>query len=162
MTKRQSNLILIAVAILVTTLGVGGYINQKSKDTNVTPRIINELINPYSQALKNRDYKLAYEKFTSKNYKEKYSFDDFVSAQENNIKKYGAFIDLKPLSGLFLTQKRMHKPWKFIGTLRYRGLKKQERIQIEIARSEKGDFLIDNTFLSLLQYDPRSNEPMIF
>jgi len=162
MTKKQNNLILIAVAVLVTFLGVGGYFNQKQRDSDVSPKIISELIVPYSKALKNKDYKTAYYNFTTEDYQNSYSFEIFKKAQEENIKKYGDFIDIKPLSGLFLTQKRMHKPWRFVGTLRYRGLKKQERIQVEVSPTKDGRFLINNTFLSLLQYDPRSNEPMIF
>lgn len=162
MTKTQSNLILIAVAVLVTSLGVAGYFAQKNRDENITPRIISEVIVPYSNAIKNKEYEFAYQNLTTEDYKQKYSYDDFLSAQNSNNEKYGDLVDIKPLSGIFLTQKGMHKPWRFVGTLRYRGLKKQERVQIEIARDKNGKFLINNTFLSLLQYDSRSNEPMIF
>ena len=162
MTKKKSNLILAGVAIVVIILGVAGYLNQKNRDENVTPKIIEQLVDPYTQALKEGKYEYAYNNFTSDAYKNDNSLDEYIEAQKNNREKFGKLIDIEPLSGLFLQEKKMHKDWNFIGTLRYKAEQRQLRIQIEVIVSDEKKFLINNTYLSMLQYDSHSNQPMIF
>jgi hypothetical protein len=162
MTKKQSNLILIAVAIVVISLSLFAYFNQKNKDKNVTPQIVEELITPYAKALSNKNYEQAYKDYTTESFKNEYSYDEYLESQKENVAEYGIVEKIEPMTGIFLTQKRMYQSWHFIGTLRYVGSKKQERIQVEVVKSDSGKFLINNTYYSFLQYDARSNEPKIF
>lgn len=159
MTKKQSNLILGVLLALVIALGIFGYLRQRQTDNNVTPVIMEHLVKPYYNAISNRDYEFAYFKLTSDEFKKSYSLQQYVAAQNANFERFGKLKALKPISGLFLTERSESKPWIYKGTLMYIGEKDSVRIEIDVIY-EKNDFRIYQTFRSFLTIS--SVKPLIF
>jgi hypothetical protein len=148
MTRKQNNLILIGIAVVVITLSVFSFLNRSKVNDEVSPQIVNTLIEPYKQALNSGDYERAYSDFTSEEYREKYTLDTFMTIQNQNREYYGKINRLEPVSGLFLPEmKRKYTVYK--GTLAYQGERSGRRIVMEVVK-EDGEFKINKTYLSML------------
>jgi hypothetical protein len=157
MKKSTSNIIVFGVIAIVVTMGIVSYLIQKNTNDVVTPRIINEFVNPYTEAIQNQNYELAYEKFTSDEYKENYSLDEFIQKHRYNYEKYGKLQNIQSVSGLFLAEKEMHGPWTFKGTMMYLAEKGSQRIIIEVIEQED-KFKLYKTYRSFVSIRTKKDE----
>lgn len=157
MKKIYSNIIIFGVIALVVSMGVISFFIQKNTNEQIAPEINQKLIQPYSNAIKNKDYEFAYYKFTSDNYKEKYSLEEFIKKQELNIEQFGKLQNIISVSGLYLKEKSMHGPWTFKGTMMYNGEKKSQRIIFQIIK-EENTYKLYNSYRSFVSIRTKKSE----
>jgi hypothetical protein len=128
-------------------MSILAYIKQTNTNNTVNPRVIEELINPYEKLIKQADYETAYNEFTSKEYKSKYTLAQYLRAQDSNRTVFGNLELLKPVSGVFLKETVQDNKIIFKATFGYVGEKSTQRIIID-AIQENGKFKLYNTYNS--------------
>ncbi len=157
MKKIYSNIIVFGVITVVVTMGIISFYIQKQTNDIVTPRIINEFVNPYTNAIQNEDFEYAYENLTSEEYKESYTLKEFIQKHRLNNEKYGNLNEIKTISGLFLREKEMHGPWTFKGTMMYLAEKDTQRIIVEVIEKEDS-FKLYKTYRSFVSIRTKKDE----
>lgn len=173
MEKMKIRILVASIIAIVIALGIFGYFRHKSKSYEKVPDIVQQLIDPYRKALAERDFRFAYDEFTSSRYKNEHSFSEFLDAQLNNYSTFGRIVDIKPASGLFIKESLTTNPWDpttsnwiFKGTLLYEGEFKDSEGNPKIARImmdivlENGEYKIYDTYNSFVTIS--SIKPQIF
>ncbi len=147
--KNKSSVIVFAVFALVVILSIFAYYSQKEKNQIIGDKIYNELLKPYKEALVAKDYNTAYSKFTSNDYKKKYTLARFVTVQDSNLTVYGKIIDMTPITGIFVKENSPNGFSIFKGTIIYSAENNSRKIVIEVT-FENDSMKINRTYDSYL------------
>lgn len=148
MNKRNSNIITFSIIGFVLILSVTAFIIQKNSQEKLSPIIIEKLLKPYTNTLKQNDYESAYSLFTSVNYKRDYTLASYKAAQDSNFKVLGKTVDIVPASGIFVKEASKNYP-VFKATLIYKSEKISKVIVIDVV-FENGNPKIEKTYNSEL------------
>lgn len=140
------NIVWIIATVILIMSGVAFFV-QSGTSGKVNPLIMNELINPYKELISNGNYETAYSQFTSVDYKVKFTLNNYLAAQDSNMRNYGELKELRPVSGVFLKESAQGNKVVFKATFAYIGSKASQRIIID-AIKEDGKFKIYNTYNS--------------
>lgn len=157
MKKSTSNIIVFGVILIVVSMGITAFFMQKETNDLVKPKIMNDFITPYTNALKNGNYELAYNELTSEEFKEYYTLEEFIKKQELNKETYGDLENIQTVSGLFLKEKDMHGPWTFKGTMLYCAEKDTQRIIVEVINKDN-KFKLFKTYRSFVSIRTKKDE----
>lgn len=149
MKSNKSTLIVFGVLIAVIILSIMAYYNQKSKNQIIGDSINGELLIPYLSELQSGNYERAYQFFTSKDYKKKYTLARYKQAQDSNLVANGQIKSLKPLSGIFVRESAPGGLTVFKGTVLLESEKAKKNIVVEIT-IENDSMKINRTYDSYL------------
>jgi hypothetical protein len=139
---------IVWIVILVILIMSGlAYWTQSNTSGEVSPKIIKELIEPYTELIKNNNYEEAYFSFTSSDYRAKTTLAQYTRAQDSNFTHYGELVDIKPVSGVFLKETAKGNKIIFKATFGYIGSNKSQRIMLDAIR-EDGKYKLYNTYNS--------------
>ncbi len=160
MTKSRLHdiLLITGIVILTSVMGIIGFMQTKDLQSNTTPMLEQDLFIPYAKQVSNGYFKNAYDNFLSNSYKSKFGYAAYKKAQELNLEKYGKLKSLKPLSGIFISEKSKGK-WIYKGTLVYVGEKATQRITASI-EIENGKYKFFRTYPSSVTM--RDNIPLVY
>lgn len=145
--KAYAPVFLVLIAVII--MSIIAYQNFRRTEDIVTPKLMDELIEPYSRLIAQGEYEAAYEQFTSEDYKKEYTLARYLGAQDSNYQKYGRLYSIQPVSGILVSEKSQSKPWIYKGTFAYIAEKDTIRIVID-ATLEDGRFKIFKTYNSYL------------
>jgi hypothetical protein len=148
MNKKKSNIITYSIIGSVLILSVIAFIIQKNSQEKLNPIIIENLLTPYSNSLKMRDYERAYNSYTSINYRLNYTLTSFIASQDSNYLVLGKVIDIVPASGIFVKESSKDLPI-FKATLIYKSEKTSKVIVMDVI-FEEGKPKIEKTYNSEL------------
>lgn len=153
--------LLIALIASIFVLGISylSFRTQTEMNEKIAPEILNNLILPYSELLKQERYQEAYEKLTSTSYKKKHSLYEYLSAQEKNKEYFGNLISMELTSGIFIKMSDKDNKWIYRGTIDYNASKIKTKFTLD-AVIENGKFKIARTYPS--QISLGNPKPMIF
>lgn len=157
--RKQSLLIIITILIIVFIASYFSFVSQTKLNKEISPKIFNELIKPYSELIKNQNYERAYNEMTTTSYKEKHSLQDYLQAQKRNYDYFGNLLEMRLTSGIFVKMPDKENKWIYRGTIDYIASKKSIKFTIDVALV-KGVFKIVRTYPS--QITIRNSAPMIF
>lgn len=149
MRTSKSTYIVLGVLAVVIILSILAYYNQKSKNKIIGDSIVNELLIPYLNELQMGNYEKAYQLFTSKDYKKKYTLAKYKQAQDSNLVANGTITSLKPISGIFVKETAPGGITIFKGTVLLEAEKIKKNIVVEIT-IENDSMKINRTYDSYL------------
>lgn len=150
MLKYNRNWLFFSIIIsVILILSIWGYLSQKNQNQIFQNRINEELLIPYSKLISEQNYKLAYQNFTSSNYKRKYSLAKYLEAQDSNYVKYGKVNFFKLVSGVFIKELNSEKQNIFKFTVLYETIKTKKNIILEII-IEDNKIKLNNSYDSFL------------
>lgn len=149
MKSNKSTFVVFGVLALVIILSIFAYYNQKSKNQIIGDKINDELLIPYMEELKNGNIEKAYQLYTSKDYKKKYTLAKYKQAQDSNLVANGTINSLKPISGIFVRETAPGGITVFKGTVLLEADKAKKNIVVEIT-IEQGSMKINRTYDSYL------------
>lgn len=149
MKSKYSTYIVLAVLAVVSILSIFAYYNQKSKNQIIGDSINSKLLIPYLNELQIGNYEKAYQLFTSKDYKKKYTLARYKLAQDSNLVANGKITSLKPISGIFVRETAPGAISVFKGTILLEAEKAKKNIVIEIT-IENDSMKINRTYDSYL------------
>ena len=136
----------IVISVIIVMSGLAFW-TQSNLSDEVSPKIMEKLIEPYNGFIKNKNYESAYFSLTSLDYRAKTTLAQYIHAQDSNFTYFGELVDLKPLSGVFLKETAQGNKIIFKATFAYIGSKKSQRIVLDAIR-EDGEFKLYNTYNS--------------
>lgn len=145
--KAYAPVFLVLIAVII--MSIIAYQNFRRTEDVITPKLMEDLIEPYTKLISQGEYEAAYNQFTSKDYRKDYTLARYISAQDSNYHRYGRLIAIKPVSGILVSEKPQSKPWIYKGTFAYVAEKDTLRIVID-ATLEDGRFKIYKTYNSYL------------
>ncbi|MBE2188251.1 MAG: hypothetical protein KGZ71_14445 [Desulfobulbaceae bacterium] len=148
-TKFKAYAPVFGVLAIVIVFSIIAYKNFRLGEDIVMPKVMDELIQPYTELIGKGEFEKAYANYTSIDYRRKYTNARYLSAQDSNTTKFGKILDIKPVSGILVSEKSQSKPWIYKGTFAYIGEKDTMRIVIDVTL-EDGVFKIYNTYNSYL------------
>ncbi len=134
-------LLLIAVVGLVAY----GIYHKIAVQRTVYPRVMKELLVPYCALLSAGSDEEAYRKFTSRDFREKYSLEEYVASQEKNREEFGDVRTIKPNVESLDPVTEIGRRSFYYALYRYSGTKNFTYIAIDIVE-EDGTFKIDRTY----------------
>ncbi len=154
-------IVILSVVSLQLFVSFQAFKLQKETIDVVSPDVYTNLLKPYSIALKNKEFEKAYTEFTTNNYKEKHSYEDFLQAQEDNIKHFGNIDSIGLTSGIFVFMKDLERKWVYRGTANYYTDKLIMQFAIDVVKDTTNNvYKISRTYPS--QVTIRASAPMIF
>jgi len=150
MQKFNRNWVFFTIIItVIIILSIWGYFSQKNQNLIFENRINKELLIPYSKLISEQNYKVAYQNFTSTNYKKKYSLAKFLEVQDSNYARYGKVKSFKLVSGVFIKELNSEKQNIFKFTVLYEALNTKKNIILEII-IEDDKIKLNNSYDSFL------------
>ena len=102
----------IAIFLGILIISYYSYISFRKLNEDISPKIFNELIKPYSRLIIDGDYQNVYENYTAHSYKSKHSFNEYISAQINNKNYFGELLEMSLTSGIFIKIFSFYFYWK--------------------------------------------------
>lgn len=136
----------IAVLMIVMVgLVVYGLYRKVSVQRTVYPRVMKDLLVPYCALLAGGGYEEAYGRYTSKDFRKRYSLREYVAAQEKNREEYGDVRTIKPNVESLDPVTEIGRRSFYYALYRYTGTKNFTYIAIDIVE-EDGAFKIDRTY----------------
>ncbi len=157
--KKKVLFVIISVIFIVVIASYFSFRFQKKLIDETSPKILSELIIPYSELIKNKEYEKAYNDMTTESYKERHTLKDYLQSQKQNNDYFGNLVAMKLTSGIFIKMFDKENKWIYRGTIDYIASKKSTKFTIDVAL-ENGVFKIARTYPS--QITIRNSVPMIF
>ncbi len=150
MQRYNRNWLLFFIIItVIIILSIWGYLSQKNQNQIFQNRINKELLIPYSSLLSEQNYKIAYQNFTSSNYKKKYSLAKYLEVQDSNYVRFGKVKSFKLVSGVFIKELNSEKQNIFKFTALYEAANTKKNIILEII-IEDNKIMLNNSYDSFL------------
>lgn len=148
---KKSNKLWIIIGIIATIimLSVIAFYIQKNNNTIISNSIQQDLLEPYVELLQNQKFDIAYQKYTSEDYKKKYTLAKYIASQDSNYIANGKIIKITPVSNIFIKEVTSKDLTVFKGTFNYESEKTKKKILIEIIK-EDNLFKINRTYDSYL------------
>ncbi len=142
--KFMQSILLLLFLVVVVPLAIYGVYAQYQAATRLAPEIQRTLIEPYASAIKAGDYTTAYSRHTSAAFKAAHSLDQYVAAQQANIKEFGALLELIPRqTEPFQSAGNLFSGRRYLqGGLLWRGQKGEAWAHWEVVQ-EEGTYRID-------------------
>jgi len=129
--------LVILLFVGIISLVVYGFYKQVLIRSEIFPVIMKDLINPYIGLIAGERYEDAYSKYTSKNFKTKYSLKEYIEAQKKNREKYGILQKTESNIGTFDEVTEIGTRTFYNGILKYTGSKDFTYIAVDIIREEE-------------------------
>jgi len=144
---RWQNLLLKIFLLVIIPLACYGVYVQYQTGVRTNPEIAATLIAPYSAALVAGRYGDAYQRFTSPNFREACSLDEFLEAQHRNKSNFGDLLEVTPRQGSpFQAAGNLFSGQSYYqGGLLYRYSHKEVLVVWEVVKDD-GAMRIDNIY----------------
>lgn len=144
----KKNILFIVLGLLMLGAVVYG-LYASYQNNQVGQKIKKDLLIPYIEHLNKKDYRKAYNDFTSVYYKKQYHVDDFLVAQTVNATKLGEKKEYQETSGIFSLIKEPGSPDYYRTTFQLRGEKNFDLVTFDVV-SENGNYKIYRTYEAIL------------
>jgi hypothetical protein len=156
---RWRKLLLQVFVLVIIPLACYGVYIQYQTGVRINPEIAATLVVPYSAAIVAGQYSDAYQRFTSPNFRETCSLDEFLKAQHRNKLNFGDLLEVTPrLGSPFQAAGNLFSGRSYYqGGLLYRYSHKEVLAVWEVVRND-GVMRID----SIYQEFPERLSPAIF
>lgn len=138
-------IIALLFVIVCVPIAVYGFIKQVKNNSVEINAVKETILIPYVEALQANNIQLAYDQFTTQEYKERISYEEFAQAQQDNRAEYGDIISIHSDSDILREAKEPGKPVYWRATLTYEGTQKKDIIVFEVRKID-GIFKIDKTY----------------
>ncbi|NCO05222.1 MAG: hypothetical protein GW939_03695 [Candidatus Magasanikbacteria bacterium] len=145
-------IIAILFVVIIVPFAIYAFWHQVKNNSTELDQVKQQIIEPYRNALQQEQWEFSYQSFTTKDYRERVSLEEFIKAQQENKEAFGTVkniytnVDIlnelsDPSSGTF-----------YRVTVTYEASKDNKLVVLEL-KKEQGKFKIDRTYLAIVGAD---------